>query len=404
MTLGDFASTFTREFTPGPGAYSTERHNSVGGKYSVRVAVRPKYKEKDALTSNIDFPPVNSSLNRRRATIAPKTVRREMCEDVPGPEYCPDPKEFLSRSCVIQKCYAPPDTSKTPGPGSYSPQEPGASSNTKPPPMGARPKIVLADVPDSPGPSAYDIKRDLSSTRCAIRPRTAMSGDRTLNPGFQHNNPDKLGDSTPRWTMPRANKPMEVPNGNPGPGAYDPNARRRTRISSSIRPIYKEKRPLTADVPLENTRRFPENKRTTIGEKSGRGFWDMDDEVPGPGYLPGTSLKMRQITIGEKRPDKGIQETPGPSDYNPRNPRLREPPVFSCKGPPERNDWLPKKNTDPGPGEYDIRKENELPRWIMGERSVTRSELGRTSTRDMLVDRPRTEIRSGRRQQKRTGA
>lgn len=398
MTLSNFATLFTRDSTPGPGAYSTETHNAVGNRYSIHCAVRPKYPAKDPWRSNADYAPLSTTLSGRHSTIGLKFKEREDQFRVPGPEYAPDPREFMSKSVVIKQRYKEPDTSMYPGPGTYSPQEPGASSNTKTPPMCARSKIMLSDAPDSPGPAAYEPVRDFGKTSPAytIRPKTADPRDRNPNPGFTYNNQRPTGRDTPRWSMPRAVSRTET-NENPGPGAYEQvPAGGSTRLSPSIRPMYAADRRWVPDVPLENLREFPDVRRATIGVKSGKGFWDFDKEVPGPSYLPDTTNEGKKITIGLKRPAKDIMETPGPADYNPRNPSLPDPPVFTCKGPCERDGWLPRKDEQPGPGQFNLRKESNMPKWIIGERSVTRSDKSRCSTREALVQGRKTRSKRAR--------
>ena len=56
MTLDSFATTFTRQFTPGPGSYSTENYPGVGDRYSIKCNIRPKYGPRAPLTSEIDYP------------------------------------------------------------------------------------------------------------------------------------------------------------------------------------------------------------------------------------------------------------------------------------------------------------------------------------------------------------
>ena len=60
---------------------------------------------------------------------------------------------------------------------------------------------------------------------------------------------------------------------------------------------------------------------------------------------------------------------PGPSDYYPKDPSKRSYPEFSMKGPMERADWLPKDLGNPGPGQYSIKSENNLPKWSIGDKS-----------------------------------
>jgi hypothetical protein len=204
MTLESFASTETRHYTPGPGAYDTERCSSVGNKYSIHVNVRPKFGDPKPLTSGIDFPPMTTSLSHQSHTIRPRIPLKSPGDETPGPSYAPDLRQHYGKSVAIKIRYKDPETSNYPGPGKYSPRD--EWPKTQVPQMGHRPAIHLSDVSESPGPAAYDTARGFGgrSSRHTIRPRTATRAEAPTNPGFAYNNLSVAGDSTPRWTMPKA--------------------------------------------------------------------------------------------------------------------------------------------------------------------------------------------------------
>ena len=387
MTLDCFATTFIRESTPGPGAYTTENYRAVGDRYSIHCAVRPKYPIKEPYRSNADYAPLTSTLDNRRSTIGPKTALRDLGPNTPGPSYKPDPRQFLSRSCAIRPRYKDIEGLNVPGPGTYSPQEPGASSNTKTPPMCGRGKIILSDLPDTPGPAAYEPKCDFGKTtpQYSIRPKTIEPGDRCPNPGFAYNNQGATGEGVPRWTMPRAEFHERV-NDFPGPGKYEQHpAGGSRRLGAAIRPLYAAERPDKADVPLANLRVFPNVKKATIGAKCGRSMWDTDKSIPGPSFMPERGGEGYKFTIGEKRPDRPPPETPGPTDYNPKNPMQPDNQGFTCKGPETKDAWIPKSQIPVGPGQYNIDGKGFSPQWIIGVKSVTKSAKSRASTRASLV-------------------
>lgn len=385
MTLGDFAQTFTREFTPGPGAYSTESYRSVGDKYSVKCNIRPKYGSKPPLTSEIDYPKEYSSLSRNAKTISPKYPTHQV-ESTPGPEFLPDPMEHFNKKIVIKKRYADPDTSIYPGPGQYSP---GDLPKTKVPPMVGRSKIILSDIPESPGPAAYDVLHKIGdSPKYTIRPKTATSGDRSLNPGIAYNHPAKIGDSTPRWSFSRAKRDSEPDRKVPGPGAYQQPMPRDTKLAPRIRPKSAMREREYYDVPIRNSHEFPQIQQKTIGIKTENEFWGSKNKNPGPSYMSDSTIHQRSLTIGEKFKKKDIQDTPGPSDYNPHVWDLPNQPVYSMKGPLVRDDWLPKKGDEPSPAEYSNQStENNMPRWIIGERSVIRTNRSMSSQREIRTGR-----------------
>ncbi|OHT03314.1 hypothetical protein TRFO_29290 [Tritrichomonas foetus] len=384
MTLDIFSTISQRNTNPGPGAYSTESYRSVGEKYSIKCNIRPKYGTKPPLTSEIDFPKEYSSMSKRGKTISPKYKTRQS-EPTPGPEYLPDPREQFSKSVCIKKKYEDPDTSMYPGPGTYSP---GELSKTRVPPMCGRSKIVLSDVPDSPGPAAYDVLHKFGGNpRYSIRPKTAEIADRSLNLGIAHNNPPKLGEDTPSWTIPKSGRDDEKDRKVPGPGTYEQDRPRTSKLAPYIRPKTPMKAPEFADVPLENTSVFPKIKQKTIGIKTESDFWGGRNRNPGPSYMPGSALSRRSYTIGEKFKIKDNMETPGPSDYNPHDTRLPREPIFTVKGPMSRDDWLPNEKGLPGPGQFNLRSEPPNPKWIIGERSISRTNRSRSSQRDLLTSR-----------------
>jgi hypothetical protein len=386
MTLSDFASMFSRQVTPGPGAYAIEHHKSVGNRYSIHCNIRPKFPGRAALTSEIDFPPVSSSLSRIAYTVRPKTELRGAEPFSPAPDYHPDPNEFLHRRVAIKNKYKDPDTSLTPGPADYTPASP---TTTHVPPQGGRPKIVLSDPPCSPGPK-YDVLHEFggATPRFTIRPRTQDPSDRSQIPGIEHNNPRSPGDDSPLWTIsPTRRSDMWSRPATPGPGAYEESRASETRIACKIRDRLKEPRSLTADVDYGECRVFPESRQRTIGEKDRHEFWDFDRAIPGPDYMPETTLEHGALTIGEKRPPKGVKESPGPGDYNPANPAQFKQPVFTCKGFGPRDQWLPRKNEEPGPAHYDVRAGNDRPKWIIGDRSISRTDRSTCSMREQLTSR-----------------
>jgi hypothetical protein len=207
-------------------------------------------------------------------------------------------------------------------------------------------------------------------------------------PCLEYNNQRIAGEGSPLWTIsgtPRAG--MWTTRDTPGPGAYNADGSVESRIGCRIRDRLPTPRSLTADAEMPDCRRFPEMRATTIGEKDRKEFWDFDRAIPGPDFLPGSTLSRGALSIGEKRAVKGGRETPGPGDYNPANPAASKAPGFSCKGFGPRDQWLPKKNDMPGPAQYNIRKENDRPRWIIGERSISRTDRSTCSGREQLTSR-----------------
>ena len=437
MTLADFSATKTCNYTPGPGEYDVASYNGISNKYSLKYSIRPKYKEKKSLTSNVDYPKERPGLTPLDKTIGPIIGLRDSTSDLPrsaregnvGPEYVPDPKQFFNKSVKIrnrfeditQKSYNVDD----PGPGKYSPVYYDEISKGSMPQMGARGEIKLSETNDSPGPSAYSVPRNKNeSPLFTIRPKTDTEFDISLknpNPGYTYNNLNVTGSDSPRWQFPKAQSARVRDNQVPGPGFYDQNPRTSRQLGTKIRPKYKEKNPEYSNVPIQNVREFPEYDRNknyysniTIGEKYESNYWAKDNKVPGPFFVPtetnigsksSTHLKTKirnrfddpenpspypdysysytYKTSSNGKEKKAVlhqtelyhhtgyasQQTPGPSDYYPTDPAKDSYPRFSMKGPMDRADWLPKDLGNPGPGQYKIKSENNLPRWSIGDKS-----------------------------------
>ncbi|OHT10592.1 hypothetical protein TRFO_19983 [Tritrichomonas foetus] len=399
MTLADFATTKTRDYTPGPGSYDVNSYQSIG-RTGLKYTVRPKYKEKDPLTCKIDYPKERPGLTPQDKTIGPIIGLREKdrnSDSNVGPNFLPDPKEFFSRSVAIRDRLKDPDNYNNPGPGTYSP---GDLSKFVIPQMGGRGEIKLSETNDSPGPAAYSVPRNsIDSPRYTIRPRTDMNPSQTPNPGYAYNNLRVAGCDSPRWHFPRAQNIEEKDRKVPGPGYYDQSPPKSAKLSTKIRPRHKEKKPEFSNVPYENTRRFPETKNRKIGEKfDTNGYWATDNKVPGPSWVPESTVSERRkkgnLKIGEKFKEKDTSLMPGPSDYFPADPGKRSYNSFTMKGPMHRDDWLPKDKCIPGPGQYNIKSENNMPRWSIGDKS--RNSSVRSGRRNRERDEQYGEVYSSR--------
>ena len=69
-------------------------------------------------------------------------------------------------------------------------------------------------------------------------------------------------------------------------------------------------------------------------------------------------------------------------------------PAFTMKGPLLRDDWLPKRKFIPGPGDYNIKSENTMPKWTIGERSISRAR--ERALNDERIQRARTAASNDR--------
>jgi len=368
MTLSSFCPLSIVTKTPGPGAYDTDTYRQVGGPLSTKNSIRPRYSKSEGFITKASYITPRSSLSHKRILIKNKPKGKPL-ETSPGPSYYPDPLENFSHYVKIKsKNRGPNPFDNTPGPGDYTPIPP---TQTSIPAQGPRAPIVLDAIAESPGPAAYDVPRPFGheTPSFTIRPRTSVSIVDEMSPGYLFNNLVPFGKDSRKISLYSSNSVHHRSTVTPGPGSYNPNFNNISKIGPSIRPIPKEPIPENSKILLVNVRQFPEIRPMTISEKVGRSSLDPRNDTPGPQYLPSTSLNMRKISIHERFPNKHNQSnTPGPSDYNPMD--ISYTPAFSVKGPSVRDDWYQFDRSVPGPGSYSIQKENELPKWTIGSRTI----------------------------------
>ena len=398
MTLELFSSVSAVETNPGPGQYNSDPYRTIGGplslKYSIKANLKSTFQTQDSDTSKVDFMPFRKTSDSlpRYCKIAPRYDQIQTDSHDVGPSYLPDSGFKQTKGFTIKSRYVDHDNTSTPGPGAYFPKD---IPRTQFHPMGSRPPIVLAEASCSPGPGAYNLSREIgeNSFKFTIRPITAATDEEGDNPGYKYNNPLHLGDDQPKFSLSRAKQTRHYNNGIPGPGAYYPkDPGTNLQIGRSIHSRIKEPTPNIDDVPYENTRQFPNNKRpATIHRKCGREYFSCDDSIPGPNFFPSSTLDHgRQHFLGKREipPKKDPAQTPGPCTYNLSNQIRSSMPAFTMKGPLVRDDWLPKGKTAPGPGQYDIKSENTVPKWTIGERSISMAR--QKALNDEKIQRART--------------
>ena len=186
--------------------------------------------------------------------------------------------------------------------------------------------------------------------------------------------PDDFGTQSPHWTIPSSRTDPPPPPDYPGPGQYN--------IKSSIRVNKKnfigqtigvrgetKYSTDTSNINIPNIRAFPEIRRRSISELSGRHFYDLDP-TPAPTYnSPGLELKKKTIgaRFKEKKPDK----IPSPAEYDVKRVDLPSPIYVAL---PRKEDVYKSRslsydsglgesiNDTPGPGAYNVTPELRKPK------------------------------------------
>ena len=384
MTLSSFSLSLQKNYSPGPGAYNSEIVGTLGKNDSKKISIRNRFPEKKSENSEIDFPPMTSSLSKKSFSIGNR-VKSPRQNEIPGPSYLPVTDfELTSRKKKKGKKIENINNSKkiikkdeSPGPAQYFPQE---LSKTMIPTQGPRSPITLDFIPESPGPAAYLVPSTFSkdSPKFTIRPKTSINSLPKSDPEIYPYENHTITKESPKWTIPKSKIITKSYDTIPGPGSYSPERPQSSKIGPIIhsKVISKEKEIL--DIPLNDVRSFPNLKKISIGSKIESELWNVDKSIPGPEYILNSYLSNRSCSIHPKIELKTIQTTPGPSDYEPQFPLSKSCCAFTVKGPMIRDDWLPKDKSIPGPGQYNIEIKNELPKWTLGHKSIFKNSKNKT--------------------------
>jgi len=180
----------------------------------------------------------------------------------------------------------------------------------------------------------------------------------------------KFGQDTPKIIIGSSRQEQITPQFSPGPGAYNPKFVETKKIPISFPKSQREiKNTQNNDVEMANNRVFPEIKPLTIPNGTHEGFYSVDKTIPGPEYLPPSTLGSRGHKILPKRPHSSLSsDIPGPGHYSPVFETSR-PIFFNNNSTPIK----PKPGSaisSPGPGQYDpVEFHNSIPKWTIGRKS-----------------------------------
>lgn len=374
MTLYSFPSVSGVNTNPGPGTYDYEHTRSIGDSNSLKYSIRSRCEVGNKSLTNAGYLKLPSSLSHIKFSIGRKIPERSFASTV-GPSYFPDSSECFRKGAKILVRYNPVKDNNYPGPGHYSPTTP---KSTVVPTQGSRLDTFLGYIPDSPGPAAYDVPRDIGNDvpKYSIRPKDLYEPKEEPNPGYTFNNLPVFGKDARKASFTKASRSVDYSTFTPGPGTYKlDDAKSHGSLGLSI---HEKILPSSLVGKVENdqyydTRSFPEIKKRSILARCGRTCNDPTSTVPGPTYMPNSTLDIRPISIHNKYDLKSNMQTPGPSDYDPYAYQGSSQKGFTVKGPSERDDWSRCDRSLPGPGQYKIHLEPKSPKWIIGSRSVSNS-------------------------------
>jgi hypothetical protein len=180
-----------------------------------------------------------------------------------------------------------------------------------------------------------------------------------------------FGKDAPRICIGCSRQEPVFGNRNPGPGAYTP------KDPGECRKIYykipkaveKPRKPDTADVEFINRRSFPNIVPKTISNTGHKDYFSFDPSIPGPGYVPPSTISSKGHKItplrAQRKPDESV---PGPGHYSPK---YDQPKVSFFYSTARRNTDFHNKTDSPGPGAYSPNFYAELsvePRWSIGKK------------------------------------
>ena len=131
--------------------------------------------------------------------------------------------------------------------------------------------------------------------------------------------PDDFGSHSPHWTIPSSRSEPKPPPDYPGPGQYnlppDFGVHRKNFVGQTIGVRSEtDYSSITSGIDYTSKRIFPEIRRRSISQQSGRHFYDFP-KTPAPDFNP-PGLQPKKITIGQKYKEKKPDKIPSPVDYD----------------------------------------------------------------------------------------
>ncbi|EAY11742.1 hypothetical protein TVAG_106370 [Trichomonas vaginalis G3] len=222
------------------------------------------------------------------------------------------------------------------------------------------PVTDLKPKPVSPMKTPKTMKRNTLSLLSYKRP----TGEMLLC------NISTFGKDAPKIAIGCSRPKSVFPDQTPGPGHYDPTDPGESRkIHHHIsKTVEKPRATDTANIDFINYRIFPSLAPATIPKTSHQEYFSFDKDIPGPSFIPPSTLTSKGHKIEPIRPTRNPGETaPGPGYYNPTYEKTK--PAYVSKT-TRNTDHFP-GSTTPGPGTYNPNFDAELtvqPKFTIGNK------------------------------------
>ena len=332
--------------SPGPGAYSIKPY-SRGPKFSMRFKPNSSLELRNRSRSPgpIYLPKIRSG-SPKFSIQGKYHFKKNLMSDTPGPEYNINTKNMRRAPAYsFTRAKTEGDAPKNigPGAGAYKLDK----ENDKPKyGFGTAARDAAGSKDEGPGPGQYSIKSTVTDG-----PKITMA---------QRNDYD-----------PTTKEQLD----NPGPGNYEvrkgPAGPLYSIGTSNRAALYKEgEGPGPAGYTVDSGTIATRNKNPAwkIGTGNRGDLADGDKDVPGVGrYNIGKKPKGPFISITGKGNMNDIKDNgvPGSNAYLPNNSDLRKAPAYSFTH-AEPPDDSKKGKYSPGPGAYNLEKDNDKPKYGFG--------------------------------------
>ena len=291
--------------SPGPARYSVDRN---AGDDSPKWSIKNRYDLKDDRVSG-EYVGLESTIGKCAPISMHTKHYQQEGDQTPGPSYLPKPFGSDGRKVTVSPRYRARNYDASPGPGQYSPEQRPFSARYT---IKGRNYMPVGSA-DSPGPACYSPVANAtmrSPRQSTIGNRTEPISDKFSTPGPSSYNisRDLGGPKASFHTRPKDRAQMNTP----GPGAYNINDQRNSpRYSIGNRTQMKEDINNAGYVSLPSS--IGEGPKISL---SSRRVYKSTNDTPGPNYMPQGIGNVPAIHVGNRYQPHQPDQTPGPGQYD----------------------------------------------------------------------------------------